>query len=58
MAGYDSGGKTQYQDREKFKTNFKRIFGSQWPCKQCGRDSAKGHKDDCPNHWRNKSEQA
>lgn len=54
MTEYHSGGLDKYKDQEKFENNFKRIFGSRWPCKECGRDSAKGHKDDCSEHWRNK----
>ena len=49
---YDSGGK--HTDQKKFEENFKRIFGKQWPCPECGNDSAKGHKPDCSKHWRNK----
>ena len=54
MAEYHSGGLDKYKDQEKFEHNFKRIFGSRWPCKECGRDSSKGHKDDCSQHWKNK----
>jgi hypothetical protein len=50
---YDSGG--HYKDQKKFEENFKRIFGAQWPCQECGNSSVKGHKQDCPKHWKNKA---
>lgn len=49
---YDSGGK--HKDQKAFEANFKRIFGSKWPCRECENTSAKGHKPDCSQHWRNK----
>ena len=53
MATYDSGG--HHKDQKKFEEGFKRIFGNQWPCKECGNESVKGHKPDCSQHWKNKS---
>jgi hypothetical protein len=50
---YDSGG--HHKDQKKFEENFKKIFGAQWPCKECGNDSAKGHKKDCSQDWKNKA---
>ena len=53
VATYDSGG--HHKDQKKFEEGFKRIFGNQWPCKECGNESVKGHKPDCSQHWKNKS---
>lgn len=53
MAVYDSGGK--HRDIGKYRESFKNIFTDEWPCPKCEGTRASGHKEDCPNHWRNKS---
>lgn len=51
---YDSGGKTKHQNKEKYEEGYQKIFTAEWPCPKCEGTRIKGHKDDCPNHWRNK----
>lgn len=46
---YDSGGKSKYQDKEKYAANYERIFGK--PCKECGMKKGK-HKLDCSQQYK------
>lgn len=49
---YDSGGKDK--DHGKYAESFSKIFTNKWPCEECQGTRAKGHKDTCSQHWKNK----
>jgi hypothetical protein len=50
---YDSGG--HEKDNQKYRENYEKIFGGQWPCSECENKQSQGHKMSCSQHWKNKA---
>lgn len=49
---YDSGG--HHKNQGKYAESFSKIFKNKWPCEKCNGTRVQGHKEDCPEHWKNK----